>query len=110
MKPDRALELLLSKGFSLTYSTVMCAVFAAVGFYTEIGRDAQLVWIFGSGVHAGMALMWLFSPSITEKWKREIREELHKAGEEALREMRESIEREFPSPTIIPYDHERRMH
>ena len=102
----------MGRGFGVAYGAVLCAVFAAVGLYTEIGRDAQLVWIFGSGVHAGMALMWLMAPRITEKWKLEIRAELEKVANECLARMHQHIEAEFPSPPISPYDHdhERRLH
>lgn len=74
---DRALEVLLSRGFMVTYNAVMVLAFAAVAwFLNERGSSAQLVWTFGSGVHAGIGFMWLISPHITERWRREMNTEV----------------------------------
>ncbi len=104
MKPDRALEVLLSRGFGVAYGVAMCLAFAAVGLFVYNEGSAQLVWIFGSGVHAGIAFMWLIAPRVTEKWRREVREELEKIADECLQEIRRRLYAEFPSPTIVPFN------
>lgn len=77
MNRDRALEVLLSRPFSVAYNAVMCIAFAAVAlFLNEPGSWAQLIWTFGSGFHAGCGFMWLISPHITARWRREMNTEV----------------------------------
>jgi hypothetical protein len=77
MNRDRALEVLLSRPFSVAYNAVMCIAFAAVAwFLNEHGSLAQLVWAFGSGLHAGCGFMWLISPHITDRWRKEMNTEV----------------------------------
>ncbi len=109
MKPDRALEVLLSRGFGVGYSAVMVLAFSVMALFGSEG-SAQLVWTFGAGVHFGMGFMWLIAPRVTEKWRREMREELDKIAEEFLKKRRGEFP-SFPSPSIVPFNpHERRMH
>ena len=110
MTADRALEFLMSRGFAITYGVVMCAAFAAVAFFTEIGHDAQLVWVFGSGVHAGIAFMWVISPRITGNWRRKMTAEIEVMMNEAFaRAMNDAEKRALQvwSPTIVPPDEPR---
>jgi hypothetical protein len=110
VKPDRALEVLFSRWFNVTYGTVMCLAFMGVALWGYNEGSAQLIWVFGSGVHAGIAFMWVISPRVTQKWREEMRAELDKITEECLQKMHEHIRAEFPSPTISPHEPHERMH
>jgi hypothetical protein len=93
----------MSRGFSITYGAVMCIAFAGVGLYGYNEPPAQLVWIFGSGIHAGIAFMWLISPRITEKWRKEMETELDKIANECLTRMHQHILAESQAPPISPH-------
>ena len=111
VKPDRALEFLTSRGFNLAYGVVMGLAFGAIGWFSE--GFAQLVWIFGAGLHTGIAFMWLISPVITEKWRKEMREELEKITDECVREGNARMQAEADriwSPTITPNEPNERLH
>jgi len=112
MKPDRALEVLCSPPFGVGYSALMCLAFGAVGLFVYDSGTAQLVWVFGAGCHFGMGLMWSIAPRITERWRREMREELGKITDECVREGNARMQAEalrIWSPTIVSPDqpHER---
>ena len=52
---------------------MMTLAFGAVAlFLSERGSSAQLVWTFGCGLHAGIGFMWLISPQINARWRREM--------------------------------------
>lgn len=105
MKTDRALEVLMSRGFSIAYGIVMTLAFGAVGLFLYNEPPAQLVWIFGAGVHLGITFMWVIAPRITESWKRQMEAELNKIAEECLVRMHQHVQAEFQSPPIAPFEH-----
>lgn len=111
IKPDRALEVLMSRGFSVTYGAVMTLAFGAVGLFLYNEPPAQLVWIFGAGIHFGITFMWVIAPRITENWKRQMQVELQKITDECVKEGNARMQAEalrIWSPTIAPPDHEPR--
>lgn len=108
MKVDRALMFLMSRGFSITYGIVMGLAFGAAGLFLVEERFAQLVWIFGSGIHTGIAFMWVISPSITAKWRREMQLEVDLMVARSLLEATKDVRRlaQTWSPTMVPPDDE----
>lgn len=108
MIKDRALDFLLSRGFSVVYSAVMFLAFGAVAlFLVEPGSSAQLIWVFGSGVHLGIMFMWLISPCITERWRTKMTAEIEDLMQESLKRALDEADKHalrMWSPTIVPPD------
>jgi hypothetical protein len=107
VKTDRALQTLMSREFNITYGVVMCLAFGAVALFWTEDRAAQMVWSFGSGVHAGITFMWLIAPRVTANWKRQMEAELNKITEECLARMHSHVLATW-SPSIMPPDDEPR--
>jgi hypothetical protein len=88
----------------VAYSAAMCLAFGAVALFGYNEPPAQLVWMFGSGMHFGMGVMWVITtPSrLNEKWRKRMQAEIDVM-------MAQAVARNMWSPPTAPHEQRRTL-